>query len=207
MTGKSPGARAAPGWVPPRLPLLTLLLCALAGLLLLLPPELQEPLYFNREALSEGRVIGLLTGHWMHADSGHLYWNMLALAVLGAVIEAHSRKLLLQSLLMGMLSVDTLLLSPLCNLGRYCGLSGLLNTLLAIALCLRWRQTRSPLIACIAIVCMLKLVVELFSGESLLTDISWAPYAPAHVAGLLGAGLMLVHARATGSRFQPGIRG
>ncbi len=199
MNTAIPGAAGAPIHLAGRLPIVTLLLCLFAEVLLYLPAELHAQLYFERAALQAGGALGLLTGQWIHADAEHLYWNMLALAVLGWIIESHSRRLLVCSLVVGMLSVNALLLSPLCELQRYCGLSGLLNTLLVVAIHLRWQQSRSPLIACIALASVFKLAVELYSGQSLLTHISWAPYAPAHLAGLLG-GLVLLRFRVHGDQ-------
>ncbi|TGD73497.1 rhombosortase [Mangrovimicrobium sediminis] len=169
-----------------QLPLLTLALAALSGLAALLPGEWIAAGYFDRSALAAGSPIGLVTGHWLHADFAHLGWNLLAFTVLGAIIEAHSRRLLLLSLLAGTLVVDLLLLSHWCDLQRYCGLSGVLNSLLAVALFLRWRETRAAWLPLLAVACALKIVIEMNSGHSLLTHISWPPYAPAHLAGALG---------------------
>jgi rhomboid family GlyGly-CTERM serine protease len=175
-----------------RIPILTLLLCSLAGGLMLLPPVAHNALYFNHDALYNGRFLGLITGHWMHADLPHMVWNVSALAILGAMIEARSRTLLLWSILVGMLSVDLLLLSPFSELQRYCGLSGLLNTLLGVVLCLLWRETRSAMVTLTALLCMGKIALEMHSGQSIFTDITWPPYAIAHLAGILGTPLAVM---------------
>ena len=175
-----------------RIPVFTLLLCSLSFGLMLLPPTLHNVLYFDYLQLSHGKWQGLITGHWMHADSQHLLWNISALALLGALIEARSRTLLVCSIAVGTLFVDLLLLSPLSDLQRYCGLSGLLNTLLGVALYLTWRETRSPLLLLTAILCVAKIALELHSGQSIFTDIAWPPFAQAHLAGILGAPLALI---------------
>ncbi len=174
-----------------RLPLLTLLLCGLPGTLALLPASTQASLYYDRGNLLVGNWIGLLSGHWMHADTGHLAWNVGALAILSSVIERFSRRLLLASILAGTLSVNLLLLSPLSELTRYCGLSGVLNTLLGVALFLLWQHTRSRMILLAGGLCGSKIVLEILLGLSLFTSISWPPYADAHLAGLAATPLAL----------------
>jgi rhomboid family GlyGly-CTERM serine protease len=175
-----------------RLPVLTALLCTLAGGLALLPATVQASLYFDQAHLLAGNWAGLLSGHWMHVDTGHLIWNLGALAVLAAMIEQYSRRLLLMSILAGTLSIDLLLLSPLGDVARYCGLSGVLNTLLGVALFLLWQRTRSLMSLLVGTLCALKIAVEIRSGQSLFTNVSWPPYAAAHLAGLIATPIALL---------------
>jgi rhomboid family GlyGly-CTERM serine protease len=175
-----------------RFPLFTLLLCSLAGGLVLLPPAAHNILYFNYDQLQYGRWWGLLTGHWLHADFQHMIWNISALAILGTMIERRSRTLLLWSIVVGMLSVDILLLSPFSDLQRYCGLSGLLNTLLGVVLYLCWRETRSKLVLLTAALSVGKIALEMYSGQSIFTEIAWPPFAIAHLAGIMGAPLAVM---------------
>ena len=174
-----------------RYPLVTLALCALPCLLMLLPPAVHERLYFDHRLLSRGELLGLVTGHWVHADTGHLAWNVAALAILAAVIERRSRRLLLWSIAIGTACVDLLLLSPAGDIQRYCGLSGVLNTLTGVALWLCWRETRSPAVPLLAIACLAKIALESATGHSLFTDISWPHFPAAHLAGMAGAALLL----------------
>jgi hypothetical protein len=88
--------------------------------------------------------------------------------------------------------VDLLLISPLSDIQRYCGLSGLLNTLMGVALYLCWRETRSLLAPLLGLACLAKIALETYTGHSLVTDITWPPFAPAHLAGMAGAALVLV---------------
>lgn len=173
-----------------RFPLVTLALCALACLLMLLPPALHQRLYFDHRLLREGDFLGLVTGHWIHADSGHLAWNVAALSILAAVIERRSRRLLLGSLVVGTVCVDLLLLSPVSDIQRYCGLSGVLNTLTGVALFMCWRETRSAVVPLLGAACLAKIALESHTGHSLFTDITWPPFAPAHLAGMAGAALL-----------------
>lgn len=174
-----------------RMPIVTLLLCCSTYMLFLLPAPLQTLLYFDTDQLLAGNSMGLITGHWMHADSEHLWWNLAAFVVLGAILEGRSRRLLLWTITVGSFCVDLLLLSTYSELQRYCGLSGLLNTLLGGVLYIYWRDTGSKLVVVIGGLCLGKIALELASGQSIFTDTAWPPFAAAHLAGILGAPLAL----------------
>lgn len=174
-----------------RLPIVTIILCCTAYVLFMLPAPVQALFYFDLYQLRAGNTVGLISGHWMHADSGHLWWNLSAFAVLGAIIERRSRRMLLWAIAVGSLCVDLLLLSGYGELQRYCGLSGLLNTLLGAALFIYWRETRSPWVVVTGILCLGKIALELVSGQSIFTDTSWPPFASAHLVGILATPLAL----------------
>jgi rhomboid family GlyGly-CTERM serine protease len=156
-------------------------------------------LYFNAEAIYRGEFWRLVSGHFMHADLQHLLWNCLGLAVLGTLIEHHSRNLLIAALGMGIVFVSALLLTPYAQLDYYCGLSGVLNTLLLVALWLEWKFTRSWLIIIITCGIIAKTLIEVSQGTSIITHISWPPYAWSHVAGLAG-GLFLIWVQSSGTQ-------
>lgn len=174
------------------IPLLTLSLLVTAfGLFRLVPDP--SVLYFNATHIAGGESWRVVTGHFMHADLEHLAWNCLGLMVLGSLIELHSRTMLWVSMAAGIASVSVLLMTPLAQLNYYCGLSGVLNTLLVIAIWLEWRATRSWLLPAVALGSLGKVVIELVTGVSVLTHISWPPYPWSHLAGLIG-GLLIVGA-------------
>jgi len=173
-----------------RIPILTIgLLTILIGLHWLVPDK--TLLYFSAGDIARGETWRIVTGHLMHADLQHLLWNCLGLAVLGSLIEFRSRTVLWAALSAGIVSVSALLLTPFSQLEYYCGLSGVLNTLLLVALWLEWRFTRSGLIIVVTCGVIVKTVIEVSQGVSILTHISWPPYAWSHVAGLIG-GLIIV---------------
>ena len=65
-----------------RFPILTIsLLMTLIGLHWLVPDK--TLLYFSAADIARGETWRVITGHFMHADSEHLLWNCLGLAVLG----------------------------------------------------------------------------------------------------------------------------
>ena len=177
-------------------PILTLgLLTILIGLYWLTVDKTQ--LYFSAEAIYHGEYWRLVSGHFMHADLQHLLWNCLGLAVLGTLIEYRSRNMLIAALGAGIVFVSALLLTPYAQLEYYCGLSGVLNTLLLVALWLEWKFTRSWFIIIITCGIIAKTLIEVSQGTSIITHISWPPYAWSHVAGLTG-GLFLIWVQSHG---------
>jgi len=164
------------------------LVMALVSLHWLVPDKAR--LYFSAADIARGETWRIVSGHFVHADWEHLLWNCLGLAVLGMLIEHRSRTMLWGALGAGIVSVSALLLTPFPQLEYYCGLSGVLNTLLLVALWLEWQVNRSWLIILIAFGSVAKVVIEVSLGASIVTHISWPPYAWSHVAGLIG-GLIL----------------
>lgn len=173
-----------------RIPTTTLsLLAAMLGLYVLVAE--QSLLYFSPADIAQGEYWRLLTGHLAHADREHLVWNSLGLAVLGTLVEKRSPSMLWAALIAGLITVSGLLMTPFAPLDNYCGLSGVLNSLLVVALWLEWQASRSWLVPVIAMGSALKVLVEISLGASVVTHISWPPYAWSHAAGMLG-GLVVV---------------
>ena len=185
----------------PSIPFQTIgLVLLLIGIHFLAPDR--SVFYFSADSIAQGETWRLVTGHLVHADLQHLGWNCLGLLVLGTLIEQYSRTAWWAALCFGIASVSTLLLSSFSQLDYYCGLSGVLNTLLLVALWYEWRRTRSWLIIVVALGAVIKTLIEVSSGEALLTHIDWPPYAWSHVAGLTG-GILLVLMRRKYQRLLP----
>jgi rhomboid family GlyGly-CTERM serine protease len=181
------GLRAAhsPGMImkPRNLPALSISTLVLILAIHLLPIDAAN-LFFGSAEIHNGQAWRLLTGHLVHADWNHLAWNAIGLLVLGVLIERRSRRLLFLALLAGTAAVNFLLLPS--GLDYYCGLSGVLNALLVVALWLEWRASRSWWVIAVAIACAAKVILEISLGDSLVSQISWPPYAWSHLAGMSG---------------------
>jgi len=67
-------------------PVWTLGVCAIAGLVFLVP-QLQPALVYNREAIGSGELWRLFTGNLVHFSPGHLLKDVVALLVAGAIVE------------------------------------------------------------------------------------------------------------------------
>lgn len=179
---------------PHKQPFSTLGLLAITAAIHLLAPD-PSVLWFGTAEIAQGETWRILTGHMAHADLNHLLWNLLGLAILGWLIERRSRRLLWASLATGTAAVSLLLLSPLSGLDYYCGLSGVLNSLLVVALWLEWRSSGSWWVAAVALACLLKALWETAAGDSLITQISWPPFALSHLAGMTGGLVLLMWGR------------
>ena len=187
----------------PSIPFLTLgLSLLLVGFYFLVADK--SVLYFAAENIARGETWRLVTGHLVHADLRHLGWNCLGLLVLGGLIEQYSKAAWWAALLVGIASVNALLLSPFSQLDYYCGLSGVLNTLLLVSLWLEWRRSRSRPVIVITLGAVTKTFIEVSTGVSVLTHIDWPPYAWSHVAGLMGGVLVVLQLGKTGLPLQHG---
>lgn len=174
----------------PALPWRTLLLAGLALALYLLAGPAPGALVYDRAAIAQGEWWRLLSGHWVHADGSHAGWDILGLLCLGLLFEPKLGRLLPLALLAGTAAVDLWLLTG-SGLARYCGLSGILNALLAAGLAAWWRELRSPAIPLVAAGALAKIVVEIGAGEALFTRTLWPSTPIAHGAGF-AAGALLV---------------
>ncbi|WP_428033883.1 rhombosortase [Amphritea sp.] len=176
-----------------KLPLVTLAI-VLLSIPLSVSPELFQFSYFDRSLIEQGQVWRLITGHLSHTSPSHLGWDLLAFVIAAGYLELSSRRVMLTSLLTGMISVDVLLLSPWSGVSSYAGLSGLLFSPLLISLLIFARRQASlngwlPLLLCMA-----KLIWEQFSQQALLSQSPWPPYPAAHLAGAIGGVLIIKNA-------------
>ncbi len=71
------------------------------------------------------------------------------------------------------------------GLSYYCGLSGVLNCLFVIAVFLLWQDTRNPILPIIFIGAFAKIILEIYTHDSILTSISWASLPTAHLVGFI----------------------
>ncbi|MBY4677419.1 rhombosortase [Marinobacterium arenosum] len=174
----------------PQLPLITLSV-GLASLLLANFGELLD-WCFDYDAVIQGQWWRLISGHLVHSSASHLCWDLLAFSLAAGYLERRSRTLLCACLLVGLLSVDLLLLSDLSPLARYCGLSGLLYAPLTVALFLHGRRQHGPLGWLPLLMVAGKTALELIDNSTLIVAGGWPGYPTAHLAGGLGGMLSLL---------------
>ena len=172
------------------LPWRTLLLVLLSLAAWLLPGAAPELWVFDRMAVLDGEYWRLLTAHWVHSDPEHAIWNIGALSLMGLMFERQLGGRLPLALVAGMVGVDIWLWWLQPELVYYCGLSGILNSLLAVALLRLLSSTPHPVVWLTAIGCLLKVALELQTGQALFTSSAWESVPGAHAAGL-ASGLLL----------------
>jgi len=172
------------------LPWRSLLLVTVAVAAFLISGAAPGAWVFDRMAISQGEWWRLITGHWVHSDPEHAVWDITALLLLGVLFEARLHWRLPAILLAATAGVDAWLWWGEPELLYYCGLSGILNSLLIAGLLHLWRDLRHPLILLTAGAAALKIVIEIYTDQSLLTQTAWPSVPSAHAAGFL-VGLLL----------------
>jgi rhomboid family GlyGly-CTERM serine protease len=152
-----------------------------------------DHLMYDRAGIAAGEWWRLVTGHLVHADLGHLAANVLALVILGGVLESLQRlgiKTLLLLMSFGIVVIDAVLWLELPGLDRYCGFSGVLNTLFITAVYEQWRDTGDWLYRALAIGGLGKIAIESGSAGAVLPLSSLPSVTEAHFAGFV-AGVVL----------------
>jgi rhomboid family GlyGly-CTERM serine protease len=176
----------------------TLLLTGLALALWLVAGPAPEAWVYDRTAIGGGEVWRLVTGHLVHSDAEHAFWDMAALALLGGLFEHRLGRSLVVSLGAGIVTIDAWLWWSLPKLALYCGLSGVINSLLAAGLWQLWRDHRDPLVVLVAMAALAKIGFEIFSGQPLFTSTAWPSVPVVHGVGFatgLAVGSMTPRAR------------
>lgn len=173
------------------LPWRTLGVVTLAVSLFLLPETIFEALLFDRQAIFSGELWRLLSGHLLHGDNNHLSLNLLAFLILSTIIEHSSPKQYWSTLLFSMTGVAVGLLLWSTELNYYCGLSGVLNSLLMIVLVDRWRMTANPLFIVIGIGAGIKVLIEMQTANAIFSNTSLMVVPESHLLGLV-SGIVFV---------------
>jgi rhomboid family GlyGly-CTERM serine protease len=150
-----------------------------------------EAWVFDRLSIAQGEWWRLITGHWVHSDLTHAVWDIAVLLLLGTLFEARLKWRLPLVLFLTSLGVDAWLWWGAPALGYYCGLSGILNGLLIMCLMFLWRDTRHLLVLLTGMAAVLKIAVEIYTGQALLTQTAWPSVPSVHAAGFL-SGLLVV---------------
>jgi rhomboid family GlyGly-CTERM serine protease len=182
-----------------RLPILTLLLSAAAGILGLMPHAVSR-LEYERTAIAAGEWWRVFMCHWTHFSADHLMWDVGAFALLGAICERRSRVALVRCVVVSAVSISAAVWVFLPHLQSYRGLSGIdsaLFVLLAVDLlrCHARKGGRRGVAVGVGAVLVLfagKIVVELMSGRTLFVDSTAAGMVPVPLAHLAGAGAGLL---------------
>ena len=173
-----------------RLPWITLILAALAGLAHA-SPAFAAAWEFRRYAVDTGQLWRLLTAHLTHFGANHLAWDLAALLVLGTLAEREGRRATVLALALAapLISLGVWLAQP--ALAVYRGLSGLDSALYGlvcarlIATGLRERHAFTTALGALALGGFIwKCAAELVGGHTVFA--TGADYAPVPLAHLLG---------------------
>ena len=167
------------------LPWRSLLLAAGAVVAYLVFGAAPEAWVFDRHAISQGEWWRLISAHWVHSDMEHAGWDICALLLFGLLFEARLRWKLPLALLVATVGVDAWLWWGDPALRFYCGLSGILNGLMVVGLLHLWRDLRHPVILLTTVAAALKILVEINTGQALITQTAWPSVPSVHAVGFL----------------------
>ncbi len=168
-----------------RVPWLTLGFATLMVGLYLLGPGPFELLLFDKTAIMQGEIWRFFTGHLVHCNLDHLFWDVLALSILGAVIETHSPKHLIPSFVLSCIAVGSWLMVTETKFATYCGLSGALNGLLVLAAVMMWKTTENNVFSFVLLGTIGKIIYELVFGHTIFTDLSLQAVPSSHAVGFV----------------------
>lgn len=162
--------------------------------------------WFSRLALDQSHpqnALSWASAHFIHSDGNHVGWNLVALAILGYLIERQQRALLAVALMVGMIAVTTWFFVQ-TQFDVYVGFSGALNSLLVAALyVLRQRGSwwrGNEILWLVFWLAVIKSVYEYHQGIALFSATQWQTTPSFHLVGMVaGVGTVgLWHA------FRPG---
>ncbi|WP_415881264.1 rhombosortase [Neptuniibacter sp. QD34_54] len=130
----------------------------------------------------------LITAHFVHSSTEHLFWDLLTFAAAGVYLENRDRKLFIYGLISGLVTLSIYLLSPLTDIARYSGLSGILYTVICLA-AWQWLREEIGFIAWLPLIAIaVKTVTEIFMQGTVFVTEGWEVFSEAH---LVGAGTAL----------------
>lgn len=184
-TGKS-AARAWLAWIGGATPALCLIAVALH-----LIPDAGERLEFRAAEVAAGEVWRVLTCHFVHWNTSHLLWDLVAFAILGMRCERLGWRTTWQVAGLAALAIPLAVALVQPDLRAYRGLSGLdsaLFVLLALRLVAdRGRAKMERALPSLALVGFgLKVAYEAHAGQTLFAE-AGAAFVPVPLAHLVGA--------------------
>lgn len=154
----------------------------------------QELLQFDAVAIAGGEYWRFLTGHLVHWNFDHLFWDLSVFVVLGALCERRSRKGFLACVFGSAAAISLYLLVALPELPIYRGLSGIdtgLFVLLGVSLLTDARASGNRTLQWLIAAAMLglfgKTVYEFGSEATIFVDYATADFVPITMAHVLGA--------------------
>lgn len=178
-----------------RLPIVSLLLAAVAVAIAAIPGAAMA-LQFDRSMIADnGSIWQVVTGHWTHWSLSHLFWDVLAFAVLGALCETTDWRRFLWCVAASIPAIPAVLWFTEPWMQTYRGLSGIDSGLFALfvtGLMKNAARERDRLVLVIGAALFTafvgKLAFEFVAGQTVFVDSAAAGMVPvpmAHVVGMI----------------------
>jgi len=172
-----------------KVPWLTLGLTLLFVCLYLFNGQLFQSWVFDQAAISQGEWWRWITGHLIHFNFEHLFWDLVGFVILGTVIELSRPRHLISSLLISCFCVSAWLYWGNSPYPTYCGLSGALNGMLVVAALIRMKDTENKVYLWVILLTVFKMVFEFTTHQTVFTSLASQAVPGAHAAGF-AAGLL-----------------
>jgi rhomboid family GlyGly-CTERM serine protease len=167
------------------------MIVSLVALLAYVFPTMSQWLQLDFDAVARGQWWRIWTGHLTHYDGGHLFWDLLMFATLGAVCERRHPSLFLPAILL-IVAVISVSIGLFCDgITLYRGLSGLDTGLFVWFVGDQCRECSfrgervfamlwlMPVVGLIG-----KLIFEATTGQTLFVDsTAFTPLVESHIAG------------------------
>ena len=176
-----------------RIPAFTMVI-VLASLLASVLPELPSVFIFDRDAIGEGEIWRLFTGHVVHFSPAHLMYNLLVFGISGYIIEkANYRRFgWLCFWLAASISVALFVLEP--NMAYYGGLSGVAcGTLYYCALMGLGKDRPWQLMSLLIVLFVpVKIAFEIYSSAPVLPYWEQQSFVPMHASHIVGCSVAVL---------------
>ena len=173
-----------------RLPMITLASIATA-LLFFFIPGAGDLFSLKRDALLNGDYFRVISGHWTHWNSHHLFWDVFAFGILGILCESAGRIRYMLCVMGSALAISTTIIFISPTITDYRGLSGIDSALFILAAISMWRdQGIARAVPAMALCTFVgKLVYEFTTGDMLFANADTTngiPVQPLPISHLIG---------------------
>lgn len=168
-------------------PWLTLLVAGMAVIVSLVPAASRQ-LIFNRDAIAAGQWWRLVTGNFVHCTPRHLWFDVLAVALAGVLIETRSRARLASLTCASAAAVGLVVFIACPNVQLYSGLSGVAFALYGYLVVRGIIADGAGRWICLAALVVIagKIAFEHSTNRALLVPVDGTIVLPAaHVAGAI----------------------
>ncbi len=174
-----------------RFPFLTIIVSIFVLALFILTGPIPEGLIWQQGGSAQ--YWRWVSGHFVHISLAHLAWNMIALLILGTIIEQTSKIVLSISAVIGIVGVN-IYLASFYSLYAYAGLSGVLNSLLVLALYFMSKKPGYGLASLMTFVLSAsKILFEYHFNVSMFAGLPWPSVPQAHFFGFVSGVLFATY--------------
>jgi rhomboid family GlyGly-CTERM serine protease len=172
-----------------------------------LAPGAADWLAFDRQAVSDGQLWRVLTGHWTHFSFDHLVWDVIGFACLAVMCERYGRTRFVACVAVSAVAISVTLWWAEPSMIAYRGLSGLDSALFGLLAVLVLREgiergdrLRVGLVSVFFALFVVKVSYEFINGATIFVSNYGPSVAPLPLVHLVGAAVGALTGCSTGGR-------